>query len=225
MFLLFSVVTNAQNDSIPKELHINGNVGVTNNGISIIPTFSLKEPAFNLSYSFSRGGKFSIDPDIRLTFNGRKGGTILWFRYKFIKDGKFRLTAGIHPAMNFGIKSITENGKTWEITQARRFVATEIVPRYIVNDHLSFGMYYLRGVGMQDDGPKKIHYVNFSTGFNNIPLGEGFHLNVSPQVYYLKSDNEDGYYFTSTVSMTKAKSPLMLMYMMNKEINTNVFCF
>ena len=44
--------------------------GITNNGISIIPTFSLKQPAFNLSYSLSRGGRFSIDPDLRLTFDG-----------------------------------------------------------------------------------------------------------------------------------------------------------
>jgi hypothetical protein len=61
-------------DTSTKELIIKGNIGATNNGISIIPTFSLKQSAFNLSYSFSRGGKFSIDPDIRLTFDGRKGG-------------------------------------------------------------------------------------------------------------------------------------------------------
>ncbi len=220
-FLLVSIFSFSQ-DTINKELHISGNIGMTNNGISIIPTFSLKKPAFNLSYSFSRGGRFSIDPDIRLTFDGRKGGAILWFRYKLMNQGKFKMNVGIHPAYNFGLRSITESGKTWEITQARRFIATEIVPSYKVNDHLNLGIYYLKGTGLQDDGPKSIHYVNFNAGINKIPLGMGYSFNFSPQVYYLKSDNQDGYYFTSNVVLAKATSPFVLMSMINKEIRTNV---
>jgi hypothetical protein len=50
----------------------------------------------------------------------------------------------------------------------------------------------------------------------------GYSFNFSPQVYYLKSDNQDGYYFTSNVVLAKATSPFVLMSMINKEIRTNV---
>jgi hypothetical protein len=220
-FLIFSIFSFSQ-DTSTKELYVSGNIGVTNNGISIIPTFSLKQPAFNLSYSLSRGGRFSIDPDLRLTFDGKKGGGILWFRYKLKTEGKFKVNVGIHPAYNFGLRTITEEGKSWKITQARRFIATELAPSYKVNEHLNFGIYYLNGHGLQEDGPKNIHYVNFSTGISKIPLCSGYSFNISPQVYYLKSDKEDGYYFTSNVVLAKAKSPFVLMSMINKEIRSNV---
>lgn len=220
-FLLIQVLCFSQ-DTTTKELHVTGNIGVTNNGISIIPTFSLKQSAFNLSYSLSRGGRFSIDPDVRLTFDGKKGSGILWFRYKLKTNGNLKLNLGIHPAYNFGLRTISENGKTWQITQARRFIATEWVPTYFVNEHLHLGLYYLNGHGLQDDGPKNIHYVNFITGIDKVPLGAGYSFNITPQVYYLKSDKEDGYYFTSNIVFTKSNSPLVLMSMINKEIRSNV---
>ena len=220
-FLMISIFSFSQ-DTTTKELYVSGNIGATTNGISIIPTFSLKQPAFNLSYSLSRGGRFSIDPDLRLTFDGKKGGGILWFRYKLKTEGKFKLNIGIHPAYNFSIRAITEEGKSFKITEAKRFIATEFVPSYIVNDHLNFGIYYLNGHGLQDDGPKNIHYVNFSTGISKIPLFSGYSLNFSPQLYYLKSDKEDGYYFTSNVVLAKANCPFVLMSMINKEIRSNV---
>ena len=106
-FLMGSIFSFSQDTAI-KEFHVSGSIGVTNNGISIIPTFSLKEPAFSLMYSLSRGGRFSIDPDIRLTFDGRKGSGIVWFRYKLKTEGKFKVNIGIHPAYNFALRTITD---------------------------------------------------------------------------------------------------------------------
>jgi len=219
--LLVSLFSFSQDTAI-KEFHVSGSIGVTNNGISIIPTFSLKEPAFSLMYSLSRGGRFSIDPDIRLTFDGRKGSGIVWFRYKLKTEGKFKVNIGIHPAYNFALRTITEEGKPLKITQARRFIATEFAPSYKVNDHLNFGIYYLKGTGMQKDGPQSVQFVNFITGITKIPLFSSYSFNVTPQVYYLKSDKDDGYYFNSNVVLAKQNSPFVLMYMLNKEIRSNV---
>ena len=221
-FILISVVSSAQNDSISNQFNYGGNIGLTNNGISIIPTFSLNAPAFVTSISFSNGGKFSIDPDLRLTLDGRKGGAMLWFRYKVLKDSKFKLTVGAHPAYNFALKTITENGKTWEITQARRFWATEIVPALVINNHFALGLYYLNGHGLQDDGPTSTHFVTFSPAFTSLSLGGNYSFNVNPQVYYLKVDKEDGYYLSGNASISNNKSPLVIMGSYNKEIHTNI---
>ena len=215
----FSVIAQ---DSTSKPYVVAGNIGVTNNGISIIPTFSLKQPAFNFTGSLSRGGRFSLDPDVRLTFDGRKGGAMLWLRYKLIEGKKFNFRVGAHPAFNFALKSVTEKGKTWNITQARRFVATELAPSYTINNHVSFGAYYLHGNGLQTDGPISTHFVNFISSFSGIKLGANHLLSFSPQVYYLQIDKEDGFYLTGTVVLASKQSPIALMYLYNKEVRTNI---
>lgn len=212
----------AQNDSLPSETRFSGSVGVTNNGISIVPTFSLRAPAIITNLSLSKGGKFSIDPDIRFTFDFRKGSALLWFRYKLLNYNKFKFTVGAHPAFNFALRTVTENGKSWQITQARRFVATELAPTYIVNNHFAFGMYYLNGHGLQDDGPKSTHFVTFNTSFTGLPLGSDYVFNFNPNVYYLKVDKQDGFYLSGGASIANKKSPIAIAGSYNKEIRTNI---
>jgi hypothetical protein len=219
--LLINVNSYAQ-DSTSKPYVVAGNFGITNNGISIIPTFSLKQPAFNFTASLSKGGKFSIDPDVRLTFDGRKGGAMLWFRYKMVEGKKFNFRVGAHPAFNLALKTVTEGNKSWNITQARRFVATELAPSYTFNHHFAIGAYYLHGNGLQTDGPISTHFVNFSTSFSGLSIGGNYALNINPQVYYLQVDQQDGFYLTGNVILTNKKSPFAFMYLYNKEIRTNI---
>ncbi|MFN5375913.1 MAG: hypothetical protein ACK492_06125, partial [Chitinophagaceae bacterium] len=70
-------------DSVVVKSNFSGLVGLTSNGLSIIPTFALNAPAYNFLLSVSKN-KFSFDPDIRLTLDGRKGGMVFWFRYKVV---------------------------------------------------------------------------------------------------------------------------------------------
>ena len=62
-----------QADSTQNTINFSGSVGITNNGFSIIPTFSLNSPAFIILPSW-RKKRFSFDPDIRLVPNGSKSG-------------------------------------------------------------------------------------------------------------------------------------------------------
>lgn len=222
LFVCFSLVAFAQKDTLPSQFHFSGSVGITNNGISIIPTFSLRAPAMVTTLSFSKGARFSIDPDIRLTFDGRKGGAIVWVRYKLLKENKFKFTIGAHPAYNLALKTITENGKSWQITQARRFWATELAPTYVFNNHFAMGIYFLNGHGLQNDGPISTHFVNLNTSFNGIPLSGNFVFNFNPQIYYLKVDKQDGFYLSGGASVANKKSPFAILGSYNKEIRTNI---
>lgn len=220
--LVTSIVSKAQNDTLPSQFHFSGNVGITNNGISIIPTFTLNAPALNSTLSFSNGGKFSIDPDLRFTFDGKKGGALLWLRYKLVNGPKFRLNIGAHPAYNFALRTISENGKTWQITQARRFLAAELAPSYSVNKHFALGFYYLTGRGLQKDGPVSTNYITFNTSFINLPIGGNFAINLSPQIYYLKIDKEDGYYIAGGAGVVNKNSPFSIIGFFNKELHSNI---
>lgn len=221
--ILYVSITIAQtnSDSTTKPLQINGTIGLTNNGISIIPTFSLNAPATLFNFSI-RKNRLSFDPDIRLALDGRKGGMLFWFRYKFIQQKKFNLSAGIHPAYNFALRTITESGKTWQITQARRFIAYEIAPSFVLSKHLSVGPYLLRGMGLQKDGPISTVFLAFNTNISNLALGSHVRFSWTPQFYYLYLDKKEGFYMANILRLSHTKSPFSLQSVMNKEFTSTI---
>lgn len=210
-----------QKDSLVVNSNFSGLIGLTSNGISIIPTFSLNAPAYNFLLSVSKN-KFRFDPDIRLTLDGRKGGMVFWFRYRAVETKKFTLGVGAHPAYNFQTRKIIDNGVTSEITQARRFIAAEVVPNYRISDNVSVGMYYLTGFGLQSDALKRSHFLTVNTNLSNIKLGGDMFLQFTPQFYYLRLDKQDGVFYTHTVSLTRKDLPLLLQSTINKHIRTNI---
>ncbi|MEY4905562.1 MAG: hypothetical protein RLZZ292_3377 [Bacteroidota bacterium] len=198
-----------------------GSVGMTNNGFSIVPTFSLNSPSSLMLFSI-RKNKFSFDPDFRFTTNYKKGGMLFWFRYHLIEKKRFSLRIGTHPAFNFALRNITENGVTTTITQVRRFIANEVAPNYKIKPNWSIGLYYLNGNGLQKDGPKLLHFLTLNTNISNIKVGGDFRFQFIPAVYYLNIDGIDGKYFTATGILTKKKVPFSLSSSINKTIKTNI---
>jgi hypothetical protein len=208
-------------DSTQKITIFSGTLGITNNGFSIIPTFSLNSPASIILLSW-RKNKFSIDPDIRLAPDARKGGMLLWFRYYPIERKKFSLRVGGHPAFNLQIRKITENGVTSDITQLRRFLAWEFAPNYQITKKLGVGLYYLQGYGLQTDGPQRSHFVNFSTRISNIKLSENIRFALIPALYYLRLDKYEGIYYTGVGVLSNSKWPFSLQSAFNKTITSNL---
>ena len=71
-------------DSSKTIRHFSGSVAVTNNGISIVPSFSLGKPA--VAFNFSMGkNRFSFEPDLRFSLAGKPWSFLFWSRYHLIK--------------------------------------------------------------------------------------------------------------------------------------------
>lgn len=210
-------------DSVVVKSNFSGLVGLTSNGLSIIPTFSLNAPAYNFLLSVSKN-KFSFDPDIRMTLDGRKGSMVFWFRYKAVEGKRYNLGVGAHPAFNIQTRKILDPGtrQLSEISQLRRFIAAEINQGYHITKNIRVGMYYLKGFGLQNDAIKSSHFLTFNTTFSNLKLGGGTSLQFTPQLYYLKLDKEDGIFYTHTVSISKKNLPFLLQSTINKNIKTNI---
>lgn len=208
-------------DSLGSPLHVSGNIGLTNNGISIVPTFSLNAPATNLIFSV-RKGRFSFDPDIRLTLDARKGGMLFWFRYRLVEGRRFGMSAGVHPAYNLATRTITVNGKASEITQARRFFAYELAPSLRISKHLAISPYYLRGMGLQPDGPLVMQFVALNAALTNLEVSNELRLSVAPQFYYLYLDGKEGLYLASNLRLSHPASGLYLQSTLNKEIRSRI---
>ncbi|MFZ1527143.1 MAG: hypothetical protein WAT19_00180 [Ferruginibacter sp.] len=208
-------------DSIKSVSHFSGSISVTHNGLSFIPTFSLGKPAtiFNLSMGKK---KLSFEPEIRFSLAAKPWSFLFWWRYKLLNTKKFSLRLGAHPAMNFREETVTVNGISKNVMVSRRYVAGELTPNYLIEKNISIGMYYLYSRGIDDGTAKNTHFITCNTNFSYIPLKKGVYMKFIPQLYYLKMDQYDGSFFTSSVSLAKRNFPLSIIGIINKRIRSNI---
>ena len=197
------------------------NLGITNNGFSIVPAFSLNSPALLAQIAW-RKKRFGFEPDIRLTPNGRKGAMLFWFRYYAIQKKKFSWRMGIHPSFLLQTREIMDKGVPIEISQTRRFIAWEMAPNFQPNKYWGMGVYYLQGNALQKDGPQTTHFVNLYTSFSNLNIGGEFRLKLVPAVFYLNLDGYSGTYFTGTVNVSHTKLPFAIQSMFNQTFSSDL---
>ena len=220
VLLLFAHFSFSQkSDTAKKITHFSGSVSVTNNGLSLVPTFSLGEPAALVNLSIG-GKKFSFEPDMRFALEGKPWSFRFWARYKLLKTEKFAITLGSHPALNF--KTITSAVDARETIVVRRFLAGELSPNYFFTKNISIGVYYVYAYGFDQGTPKNNHFVTLNSNFSNIKLPFNFLISVIPQFYYLKQDEQDGYYFTSEFHLAKKNFPLSVSSIINTPIESNI---
>ncbi len=200
--------------------HLGGAVTVTNNGLSFIPTFSLGKPA--AIFDLSVGKRLSFDPQFRFSLEGKPWSFLFWFRYKLLKTEKFSFNVGPHLGLAFKTLEETTNGITTETITAKRYLAGELVPNYHLSKAVSIGMYYLYSRGIDVGTTKNTNFLTLNANFSNIPLTKQFYLKIIPQVYYLKMDSQDGFYFTSAFTLANRKVPVSISSVINKVIQTNI---
>ena len=222
VFLMFTHLSFSQKtDSTKSIIHFSGSVSVTNNGISIVPSFSLDKPAvqFNLSM---RKNRFSLEPDIRFSLAGKPWSFLFWGRYKLVTTDKFNMNVGTHLGLSFKTSLLPINGDTSITTIIRRYLAGELYPRVSLTKNISVGIYYLYSHGLDAGTIGNTHFITFNTNFSNIKITDQFFMRFNPQFYYLKLDAQDGFYITSTLAVTKKNFPLSVSSTFNKIINTNI---
>lgn len=218
----YTLAQELQQDSLQKKpIIFSGSVGLSSNGFSIVPTFSLNSPASMMLLSI-RKGKFSFDPDIRLTPNAKKGSMIFWFRYHAITNHRYTLRIGVHPAMNFQARVIQVNSELTTISQMRRFLAWEVSNDYRISNHARLGLYYLQANGLQKDGARTTHFIGVNLGITDVHLPKNFRLSILPTVYYLYLDAQEGAYVSGNVVLSNKKWPFSFQHAFNKTLRSNI---
>jgi len=222
VFLLAAPAVFSQKaDSTKTPVHFSGAISVTNNGISLVPTFSLGKPAVLFNLSLGRG-RLSFDPDMRFALEGKPWSFLFWWRYQLVKTKKFAMKLGAHPALNFKTQAVTINGVVQNQLIARRYLAGELTPNYMMSKNISIGMYYLYSRGFDQGSPKHTHFITLNSNFSNIKLPDHLYMRFTPQLYYLKQDKLDGYYCTAALSLAKQNFPLSISTIVNKTIRTDI---
>jgi len=221
LFSLNSISLFAQQiDNSKSYTQFNALTTITNNGISIIPTFSLGKPAGIVELAV--GKRFTFEPQFRFSLEGKPWSVLLWGRYKLLKKEHFNLNVGAHPAVAFKTTTNTIDGVTKEIISSHRYLATEIATNYSIIKNVSVGLYYLYSRGLEESANKNNHFLTFNSTFSNIKLSENYFLKFNPQIYYLNIDSKDGIYCSSGLTLARKKSPFSLQTFVNKIITTNI---
>lgn len=208
-------------DSMIVAGHFGGSVTVTNNGISFIPNFTLGKPAAIFELSVGKG-KLSFEPQFRFALEGKPWSIVFWWRYRLLKTEKLQITIGAHPALAFKTMTLTSDSLLKKYIVTQRYLAAELAPYYFITKNISFGIYYFYGHGIDKDAVKYTHMLSARTNFSFIRLSGEFFMRFYPQVYYLKMEEKDGFYFSSSLTLARTDFPVSISAMINTPINTNI---
>jgi hypothetical protein len=198
--------------------HFGGVITATQNGISLIPSFSLNRPA--VMFDLNMGSKrFTFEPFLRFGTNGKPWSFIFWFRYKIATGEKFKMSIGAHPSYVFRTIS---NPQVADAVQVSRFAAIDFTPTFIIRKNISTGIYYLTSKGLDASSVKYTHFITLNANFSHIGLGKKLYAKFNPQVYYLNMAGKDGFYYTHALSLGMNHFPLSIQTIVNKAFRTEI---
>ena len=198
-----------------------GAITVTSKGIGIVPSFTLGKPAAILDVSIARGA-LSFDPQFRMGLDGKPWAFLFWGRYRLVDRPPLHVTIGGHPALSFRSSPVTIGGAQRDVIVARRYLAGELSVAYTISRYVAVGPYYLYSHAFESDVARHTQFLAARAYLTSIRLSRTISLRIDPQVYYLRTDDRDGYYAFSAVTVAKAGLPLSVSSMASQPLRTNV---
>lgn len=210
-----------QSDSTRIPNNFSGAVTVTTKGISTVPNLTLGKPAAIFDLSLGKRN-LTFEPQLRFALEGRPWSFLFWWRYKLVKAEKFRITIGSHPALSFKTTATETGGVTEKTTKVYRYLAAELSPSYLLSKNASIGMYYLYSRGIEKILTRNTNLVAVRGNISNIKISNQLFLGLYPQIYYLKMDENNGFYLNSSITLAKSNFPVSLSSMFNKRIKSDI---
>jgi hypothetical protein len=221
LFLLSSFVAFSQKaDSLKVPGYFGGSIALTNKGISAIPNLTLGKPA--AIFIMSVGRKIRFEPELRFALEGKPWMFIFWWRYDLLNTKKFLIKIRTNASYVFNTVSVTTDSVANDILKTNRTWTSDITTSYFLTKNISIGIYYMYVYGIEKDAIKNTHFISLRAGFSDIRLTKQFYLKFNPQVYYLKMDENDGYYFNTSLTLAKRNFPLSISGLVSRTIQTKI---
>ena len=216
----FPFAFSQKTDSIKVAGRFGGAVTFTTKGISTIPNLTLGKPA--VIFDMTVGRRLSFEPQFRFALEGKPWSFLFWWRYELLNTDKFQFKIGAHPAFSFKTLIDTMYGASEESIVTTQYLAGELASSFLITKGIGIGMYYLYSRGIEKDITQHTNYLALRFIFSNIKLSDQFFIRLNPQVYYLKMDKNDGFYFNGTLTLAKRNFPLSISSLINKTIQTEI---
>lgn len=209
-------------DSTAKIYHISAAANVTNNGVSLLPTFTLGKPAaiFDLSVG---NEKIAFEPQFRFSLEGKPWSFIFWWRYKVANTKNFKFSIGTHPSVAFrNFQMYDSKGSPVNILGHHQYWATEFSPNWTLSKNVSLGVYYLYSHGFSEGSTNNTNFITLNSTISNIKIVKNVFLRLYPQVYFLKMDEKSGFYITETLTFSHKNSPFFISSVLNKKLSSDI---
>ncbi len=203
-----------------KPFNFSGALSITNKGISTIPSYTLGKPA--MIFSLYMGNKFTFEPEFRYGLNGKPWMVLLWGRYNLVDKDKFQMNVGLNPSLFFRDLSSISTDSVTDALVLQRSITADMNTGYHLTNTISLGTYYMYIRGIESFSSKNTHYLTFRINFHDIKIYKQLYVNFIPQCYYLKVDEEDGYFFSSSISLKRHGFPLSMHSQFSKKIQSGI---
>lgn len=221
LFLFIKTWAFAQEKDSTKTSYLGGQITATNNGVALIPSFSLGKPAILFDMNLGKG-RVSFDPMLRFAMNGKPWAFIFWWRYKLIDQEKWSMGIGAHPSVIFNDVTILENGVSHSFLVANRFFAMELSPTYHITKKASVGFYTLKARSLGRADVLNNTFLAVRGNISDIRIAPRWLLSVGPQMYFLKMNEKTGIYGNISVSIRLPKSPISVSGLINHAFQTEI---
>jgi hypothetical protein len=212
-------INSSKIDSTKKDFYLKAAANITNKGISYIPNFSIGKPAIIIDLSMG-SRKLFFEPQLRFSLKGEPWAFLFPIRYKIKPTGKFQMTMGVNPLMNFKKVTYMVNEVSTSDLVSRRYLGGEFKSNYFITQNISLGAYYLYFCGVSNGALKNTNFVSINANVSSIKLGGGFYTKLNTQIYYLNQDGKDGFYFSPVVILLKKRIPFSIQSVMNATIHS-----
>jgi hypothetical protein len=207
-------------DSTNVVSNFGGSVTINTKGISTIPNLTLGKPA--AIFAMTVGRKISFDPELRFALEGKPWSFIFWWHYQILNTKKFQIRTGINPSVYFKPTTITLDSTSNNILSAKRSLTGDLSVSYSLAKYFTIGPYYMYIRNFDQGMPANTHFLSLRGGFSNINFSKQFYMRFNPQLYYLKIDKNDGFYFNATLTLLNHKFPVSVSALINKAIKTKI---
>ncbi|MDX1908249.1 MAG: hypothetical protein SF053_14530 [Bacteroidia bacterium] len=215
-------VDTTRTDSImPPNGHFSGVITATQNGISLLPNFTLGKPALLFDLSLGRG-RWSFDPLLRFAMTGKPWTFVFWGRYKLVNRKRFTMGVGAHPAFVFSTTPATVNGVTRDYQIAQRYFAWETTPTYFFSEQTGIGIHYLGSHGLDSYAVPYTHFVALRGVISRVPLFHRVNMTLLPQAYYLYTGGRQGVYVSTYAELSWKQIPFSLSSVISRKIRSDV---
>jgi len=218
-FLLVVTIATSSFAQNQDSIQVAGQIGITNNGISTVPNFSLNKPAITTEFNFIKG-RFSFDPMILFSAEMKPWQTAYRVHYLLVDKPKFKLSPGAGIAYSYNIADVVESGEPKSIIKGNSYYNLELAANYTVNKYLSLSSFYMYGKGREQSGAGFLHYESLGANIQTPNFSGNYFINLSPQVYYLLLNQSHGFFYAVAASINNRKSPISLSGMVNAPLGS-----
>jgi len=215
-------VSSQKNDStIARIYNFGGAVTIQSKGISTIPNLTLGKPA--AVFDLKVGRKLTFEPQFRFALEGKPWAMVFWWKYNAQISNKLRIIFTTNYSLSYkAMTYYTSTGTSQEIIRTTRYLAGGLEPNYQVNKYLGIGVYLFYTYGIEEFITRNTYMVSFRPGISNIPVAKNTTARITPEVYYLKMDDNEGVYLNARLSISNRNFPVSLSALVNKPLESNI---